>query len=1382
MGTRLVYDVVNRPVWLLKAESSEKFHGTPEPGRYDFEVTAYVVENEIQSAVSRKRLAGVVPFQDPIWQTSATQDAIFTEVSGQIQVEATSYEARVTYEADQAVRGTSVSPQGLLEYNFSEPGGHLVPIKAIARAKDGAEAVTEGMHNPAILRVFKMWALKNLDTRMRESIVSDLVQSLVDKKIVPAHLPALAYAADPEQVDEHCDVRAIVYAAGLTPGLSSASSTLKLGGVSVFTHSVVGSSETQYPSHKVLFPGVDGDADKEFVFDIGSRIGIFVALFDRRTRTVSISTLPEPFSTVRASNIPSTSPTLASSAPQYWSGLEWIHDAAAATSNSAFISTIRDARIPRILDSTLVPHVWPRSAFGQHPDDVQYEKWAGAWKVGYPMHIQFQTWSGSTSGDLTFEILGISLPGLKGQGTDVLRGTPEEPGSFIVVTRATETETHSYSTADVQIEAVRMDWPAIDTIRGRVGDTISTTASLQHSHVASIATSFESPGSGLEISSKNYIVTIAGTYASKGTHYAVAESSTTFRDVTLTEPMRIEFVVAHQLPIWTLPRGQDLAMAYIGEEHVVNLDAYAPEPIVYRLSPDEKIDQDEQISVVGSELAVSRLRDGYRSIIVEAFVDHETIVENRVATHTFAKREMREMAEIASISESDLLTMSTPNLSHATDFPASGPVYRYGAHVMFAFDTSVGSIGLRCNGIPIVNITNSGDSARADLLPASFETSIRDTTADGAPMYPNSFAINPNSTALVDALTDAVQYGGTIQWTQNGSSSVYVKIAEVRLGVHFQGKHIITYVPVEGMAAPKSYTASTIRVMPRAGTTESGQRGQISSRLAIMVVTLLPDGQARIRSGSADIGGWTRWPSFGADTYNTRLNYELTNGAMVGSVYAVPFFDPSAIVAASYELTRPHFVPTSTIAYVYTAEAFKVHTVTQTPDPRLHFSVARANKVQSPAVDGETARLVGVIPQDGAASVTLRATRANGTWIESVISLEGLTIRWPGQHLGEATIGTSKKFDVVVTSSHEVTLSIPVPPSPNRFNIIREVGQHGQVEIVPDRVGPASVDIVAVCKGISRTRNVSVLVRHTAPVWTEGTSLPETVFVGAEFERVVMATCSGKSFYSISGRKPVRSADVAEVGLESGIIRALLTGDTVVSVRANAPDEVANGEDAAVIVTTYDPGQVYGASADHPDGPPILQLLERIRSKLRFGVFVHQIGDDEPLRYFPQTDQVSLRDGGIIVYSLSFEADQSSSALCAVRIPGIASVLHKLSATGTVIDVEVHAPSADAPAGNAPAGSVARATGTVDALDETPGNPGATITVQWDRDGSVRVCGSPQGRDHWDVVYPGAGGLPPEVKAVDVSFDVDRASACAIGDHMLATFARSARVYDWRSK
>jgi hypothetical protein len=168
---------------------------------------------------------------------------VFTDIPGTISVEATSYKAKVTYASAEEIPGVTVSELGLLEFTLDTPGCNIVPVNETACAKEGAEAVTRGLVKPVTRREFALWGLQAIDTRTAESILSDTAQSLVDAAPSPEHPEPLAYAADQLEIDKYCDVRALVYAAGIGAGAvagpgADPSATLKLGGVSVLKHTV----------------------------------------------------------------------------------------------------------------------------------------------------------------------------------------------------------------------------------------------------------------------------------------------------------------------------------------------------------------------------------------------------------------------------------------------------------------------------------------------------------------------------------------------------------------------------------------------------------------------------------------------------------------------------------------------------------------------------------------------------------------------------------------------------------------------------------------------------------------------------------------------------------------------------------------------------------------------------------------------------------------------------------------------------------------------------------------------------------------------------------------------------------------------------------------
>ena len=773
-------------------------------------------------------------------------------------------------------------------------------------------------------------------------------------------------------------------------------------------------------------------------------------------------------------------------------------------------------------------------------------------------------------------------------------------------------------------------------------------------------------------------VSVSGRVLITGTHGVIATATTTLYGESVSSLARVDYRIANQLPLWVSPASSAVAIAYTGETKIVGLYASAPEQLSYRLSPNEVVAAAESISVNGDKLSVTLQLDGARNIVLDAVVDDETIRSTQVKTHAFRKAELRALSDIASLSEAALASNPVPLLEHATAYPAGGPVYNDGVHILYAVDTLGGSVRVACNGVSIAT-----HAARAG--------------ADGS-------KITLMGSAVADPLTPFFR--------------------------------------------------------------------------SIVVITILPDGATRIRTGSVDVTGSAATSGFGVDSAS--VTFEISGSAQVGNVYAAPAFDATPIVGASYELTSPYFVPLSPPAYVHSNDLFEVNGVLQDPDPRLRFEIIKNVGVTLASVSAEEAVVTGTVPVDGPAYVTLRARRINGTWIDGVVNIEGLTIVWPELDLGQATVGTRKTFNLIVTSSYAVALTIPTPSPQNAVSVVSSLGSAGSVEIVPDVVGPASATVVATCKGVSRYRVVTILVRHTVPVWTEGTIVNVTVFAKSAFDRTTTATCSGVTTYSLISVSPDRPDDETELNVDSGKVRARVQADTTLTLRASAPDGIVNAEDMQMRIDAYNPGEVFGASSDNADGPAIVMLMNAIESKLRFGVFANQIGYGEPMRFYPKTDAVALRNGGVLVYSIEFD-EGASDTYAALRIPGVADVAHSVSAAGTQIRAQVHPPSNSQP--EPPAGKPAD--GAAEPLAEglittKPDTVAATMVVQWDRDGSVRVGRAPGGPT-WEVVAVGNGTLPVEVDAQRISFDVASASSASVGGHMLATFPNSSRVAEWRA-
>lgn len=1264
MSTRLEYEIVGAPPWLTSGGGDPgSYAGTPEPGRYDFVVRAHVVENDISSSVSEKRFTGDVQFQQPVWQTPAVQDASFTGVAQTMQIEATSYAARVRYSALDAPEGVTVSESGHVQYVFTEPGEHTVTIDATAYARDGDEAITAGLSEQRTAREFVMWMLQSTDARSAEEVISDVFQSLLDGS-VPTGTPdsELWYSANPSEVDLYCDVRAFVYAAGPGNGqVDDATATLGLGGVDVVTHAV---SPAQN-GHVITFPATESTTETVHVVS-GLDQRVFVLLFDRRDGTVSLHALPlhDDAST------PPASSTIQSPAPTSWSGASWTRGSPEIVSAASFVSTTRDARVARMLSDLTVPEAWP----------LPY--WFGAYLIDTAMDIHF------VHDGRSFEVLQLDVPGLTGIGTNALEGTPTQAGSYDVRVRAFEDDTNLYSTATISMAAVLLQWtPASpDDIFARVGDAIDSTVTLANSHDAAIEAEPDTGDSGLTATVGSASVHISGTLLITGTHGVDAVASTTINGSTVSSSTRIAYYVANQLPVWVSPPVSDLAMGYAQTDVSITLLATAPEPVSYRISPNESAAPDETLEIQGATLTAN-VPDGPRTVTVDAVVDHETVEDTTIRLHAFTKTETRDLVEIASNSERDLAQSSTPQVAHATAYPASIPIYAAGTHIVYVFDIGDGSAALVCNDTVILTHSQPVGAATGSALALSGES-------DGT--------------------------------------------------VH-----------------------------------------DVDAHRAVSVVSIYPSGATRARTGAVDASGSASVSGLNDDSL--AIEFQLTGSATVGSVYVTPAFDPVPVAGASYALTPPHFVPSHPPAYVHTSDPFDVSAVTATPDQRLRFEVVGSNGVQLVSVNPETALVSAVAPTvDGSASVTLRARRTNGTWLDGIVPIEALTITWPTLDLGEATIGTTKRFPFAVTSTYDVVLDVPNSTTPNSISVSSPVGASGELEIVPDQAGLASAEVVATTKGVSRARDVSILVRHTAPVWDELGSASVTVFANSAFERAVSATSSGTPAYSIASVDPARAEDETAVTSDEGIIRSRLSGDATIYVRAAAPDGVTSVSDFALSVVAHEAGNVHGATAENPDGPQVVSLLSEIRSKVRFDVFARQLGAGSPMRFFPETDAVVLRDGGVLVYSIELDdtSDGDSERFVALRIPGIADVTHAVESSGTDIDVQIHAPSANdgasaPPPGRAEDGSVALAAGTVTSDGRIGGVWGAVLLVTWEKDGRVRVEVAPEAGTLWSIGTSSTGGAIPDVNATEVSFDVADASVCAIGGHMLSTFPTSARIADW---
>jgi hypothetical protein len=172
------------------------------------------------------------------------------------------------------------------------------------------------------------------------------------------------------------------------------------------------------------------------VFPIGTRTGVFVALFDRRDRRVQVICLRD--TSVDPSQL--ESPSQPSPAPQYWSGATWVQGPSAGVGAASFVSTSRDPRVARMTTDMVVPRPWPLPF------------WMGAYLIGVPFNLTL------THPGRTFKVLDLNVLGVGGEGSGTVSGTPTELGAYDFVARATEVETGLYSTATLSIETIRLDW------------------------------------------------------------------------------------------------------------------------------------------------------------------------------------------------------------------------------------------------------------------------------------------------------------------------------------------------------------------------------------------------------------------------------------------------------------------------------------------------------------------------------------------------------------------------------------------------------------------------------------------------------------------------------------------------------------------------------------------------------------------------------------------------------------------------------------------------------------------------------------------------------------------------------------------------------------
>ena len=740
---QLHFSLQDAPPWLVAVDGEYKYTGTPEPGSYDFTVSAHVTENNIDSEVSEKRLTGLVQFQPPIWQTPAQLDAAFTNIDGAQLVNATSFAASVDYyQTESSSSDLALGQGGTISYNLTQPGANTITVEAVALASADSLLDTSSLDRSATLRQFMIWALQTLDSRSEVAIVSDITQSLVETT-PPVEMPLRStFAASAVDMDDYCDTRAVLYAVGPNADTSSVPDTpvtvslvtdLDGDGVDsghtanpVFTHTVGAAAD----AHVIGILDADGNTVSEHQVSSGRERGTFVAMFDRRNSTLVVHAVDRNTSLVLDVGTPAQTCVL----PESWTGAELTDGNNTLACASVYVTTPQDPRVNRILGDLV----------GKEPSGWPLGSDLGGFRVGQPMSHVF-AFSGRT-----FTIQNTNAPGLEGTGGAVVFGSPSEVGAWYVRVRALEDESQLYSSSDVLIDTVQLDWDSVPDaeVSARVADNIDVIVPLSRSQDASITYAIEPNTSGLSaaVDEATDTVTVTGTLAHTGLVSVSLQAMVTVRSSEVVSQTTLAFLVLNKLPIWDIPEESDIALQYATDLLVVPLSAVAPEPVTYRLASEEVPREGETLlEVIDSNLRM-RLPDGKRSVVVEAVVDEDAVTPANIQAHAFDKLETRSLVDIVSESEAAIAQSAvvvaavseasveySPSKTHMTAFPDTGEdreVYLDGVQMFFAFDLfrSTGRLTVKCGGIDLAALVRSGDtSVQVTMLDSAAAQGVLDT-------------------------------------------------------------------------------------------------------------------------------------------------------------------------------------------------------------------------------------------------------------------------------------------------------------------------------------------------------------------------------------------------------------------------------------------------------------------------------------------------------------------------------------------------------------------------------------------------------------------------------------------------------------------------------
>lgn len=1341
---RVVFDVERRPSWLTAptGQNPPQFTGRPLPGPYDFDVVAYIVENAISSAVSRKRIAGTIQFQAPVWQTPARLDASFINIDGYFTVLATSFGSRIVYSLIQALPAKtsgSLASDGRITYRLLQPGMHTFGVNAKAVPALDAQPGAEFLTQPVTPRTFEVFALNTIDARTAAQLVSDIVQSLIDQDIVPESPAAIGFAALTADISEYCDARVIIYSiAPSTDASTRASATLEVDGYPLLRHAIDNRKHTILAQTQA-----SADDGRSWVLWQASTSlpTAFVVVLNRKTLEVSVGA-------VAGTGARTETPRFAvSHLPVSWRNAYLIPNGPGARlSASIFLTAPQDPRVPTMLDSLRPPHTW----------DLLTD--AGLFRTGYPIRILFER-----SG-LQCSVLDLTVPGLTGVGTTTVQGVPVSPtGAYMVRVRATDPVSKLYTAKRVLLDTLELEW-YFDAKRlaasARPGSralfTSSSAAATVNAPVFSEVTNYTPP---------TFVTDPSGQY--------LAQFDAVYDRVLGTSAFQVsrQFTLAMRIRPSMLGRTMTCLSVPLSDgagELTLSITAIGAFSATCKLAGGESsVTCSGGLTQAGQWTSVALVHYSDRIALVVDGTQVSSATQSSggtapvgvVAAAIGGTQQKRFVGDISHVRlyQSALLPEQATQFADQTAYVAYlqterrvGDAVNTRAFLTGASDAasvqsakSIPAVALTCaTSGRSVQVTGSLSGTGQTFAVARSVATRRQSSVEAyavewmlvnaaLPVWqtptPDYLAMTYSNEVLfvqLSATPATVQYRlGVWEGVQNGERTISI-----------QGSNLEVYIPQSARAVrvdaivdrdsvasrliftqafdrvdlrtpaqvvsdsestlsaqPSTCSRSTLDPAPapslrygvkvayvfdiaapqssvivKLGATtivthangQTGPRVQTGSQSSAtgarraVLLSVSPSGEVRVYAAGGDLTS-----SVGAIDVTTKPTFELAGGARVGAAHLVPSWDSGLQTIGNYLLEFPGFRTPQQIIYVHAAEPFVETPLIANAPSWATYSLLGSTAVTSPAVNKASAQLSGTVANDGSASMTLRAQRLDSTYLDARINLFALTLKWPSRDLGEATVGVRKVVSYIVTSSFQVVLSVSAgdtgPDNGYAFSVERGTGSEGALAILSSVVGPRTGRVAAICQGVRREREVYILIRHVAPSWQDG-GLGRSTIVFAKHAFVHHAgtayTRSGSVTYTLIGVSPSRTGDIVHVDETTGLVSATLDGNALVRVQASAPDGVLADSTYDLNVTAY--------SVIAAEPSPIYERLPDVTAMARYDTLA-TAARPTPLRYIPQTDKVTLRGGGVLVYALRMGAGPKSldSHIEAV-LPGICSISH----------------------------------------------------------------------------------------------------------------------------